>query len=413
MKPLWLPLLLVFGMNLGSAGMSAPRLFYLVKEPPALWEYKQDEQETVFLTAVPAEALKETHHLRVDVQGRAVFYDSRKSQFWVWDGNRSFWTTVGRSPFYLSDGAGYLWYENVEEILVDRTEDAPETAIQHFRVYQSEWEGPDSIVFYHQFPPCDCFTGACDETCPTGVIVHPHDTIRDTFLLNHLVLGQLESRVLASFQMNREPGEWKAVQLAGELEVVLDLAVDPTWIVSATRDSGCCGWANDSSDTTLLTAGERIQVLFDEHAMYGNSDYDVSIFTSRAAIAPGRRMVALEVAYFGNHPYSPKEVSAVAEGVEEPEKAFRLSHDGRHSSTELKRIQDICSKLPQVQVVVLKESSVERHDGIDNASLVGWTDPRHLLVYRGEQLFRYDTHLKSLHPIPLTLSDARHAFLRW
>src|SRR5207245_4570597 len=66
-------------------------------------------------------------------------------------------------------------------------------------------------------------------------------------------------------------------------------------LLEAIADSGCCGWANESSDQALLLKNGKTVILFDEFKQYQNQDYDISFFTSNAFLSPSGGLVAFTI----------------------------------------------------------------------------------------------------------------------
>ena len=165
-------------------------------------------------------------------------------------------------------------------------------------------------------------------------------------------------------------------------------------MVAAVPDGGCCGWENVSSDQTLLMQNGKFFVLFDEFKRYGNSNYDVSFFTSDARLAADNATLAYTV------------VSTTRSGSE-----IRLSSDGKENAEELARVNKVIAELPAV-VVVRPGSESQPETTIRSVSLVGWLSEREIIVAQGGRLVVFDIHSNKRRETTIRVRSAADAFLR-
>lgn len=172
--------------------------------------------------------------------------------------------------------------------------------------------------------------------------------------------------------------------------------------VEAAPDAGCCGWVNESSDTTVVRRNGKPVAIFDEFHRYGNQRYDVSLFSANAAISPDRTRVAHTLA-----------CSQDAVGSSTP---LRPSSSRPESETlspaEIARLSELIARHPLVEIVALDPPSAPTVR-IPGATLIGWLSDREVLVFRDAKLDVADARDgRLLRTLPIAAEKAGHVFLR-
>jgi hypothetical protein len=264
-----------------------------------------------------------------------------------------------------------------------------------FRIWQTDLAGlnPSSVASY-AFRPCKCETGACMDTCPEADSWFPEDGVEDFFIVGHWIRGQVGSKRQSSFLYRKAGGKWSALKSSRVFEDVLDATRDGSVIVHAVRDEACCGWENDSDDQTMLFAGGKNTVIFDEQKRYFNTNYDVSFYTSKTKQSPDGSLVAINIA------------STARPGVE-----FRLSSSGKNNPGELARIRQTCDTLPAVEVFRVAEPTKPLLT-LPRASFAGWLNDREILAVENGALFTFDISKNTRTDTGIKISKESGVFVR-
>jgi len=79
----------------------------------------------------------------------------------------------------------------------------------------------------------------------------PEEGVGSFFLLTLFVEEQTQAIYQSTSVYQESAGKWAATPLEPPLRQVLD-AANAGGILEAIPDTGCCGWANESDDQTLL-----------------------------------------------------------------------------------------------------------------------------------------------------------------
>jgi hypothetical protein len=292
-----------------------------------------------------------------------------------------------------ADGQRLFWFANHDRVVRngDRTDES--SVITTFHVWQTDLacrhtQEVDSFIF----PECKCSTGACEETCPHGSAWAPERGVGDFFFVTHFVPGQLQSQSLASFLYRESGGRWTSTRLPQPLEALADAAAHGSLVIETVPDSGCCGWENESDDSTVLWRDGKPNTLFDEWKSYKNRNYDVSFAATTALVSPVQNLVAITIT-----------------ATQPPGTDIRLSSDGKENPTELEGIRRALGELPAVEVV---SADGKRLAFLPRASLVGWLSEKEILIVEDHWLAAYDVvtgaHRKSMLQIP----EGTYAFVR-
>jgi hypothetical protein len=293
------------------------------------------------------------------------------------------------------DGKHLFWFANQSRQTGRQGEEGPISVSTTFGLWQTDLGGGNiEQLGSIRFPKCKCTTGACEETCPEGVFWAPDTGVDDFFLVTSFVVGQLQSQSLASFLYRRTQGQWSSQQLSAPLDDTADAAATGDILIEAVPDFACCGWENESDDTTLLERDGKTIVLFDENVRYHNADYDVNFSAEYARLSPNRNMVAMTIM-----------ASAT------PGSSIRLSADGKENPTELAAIQRALADLPAVEVVGAGDP-VSRVAFVPHALLIGWLNDNQILVIQDQLLATYDLPTGILKKSGVRVADSNHVFLR-
>ncbi len=331
-------------------------------------------------------------------------------QYWTWDGrtSRTFGSISGEHPaasgalaaadtsrqwFLGADGRSLVVAENAfaKTLEPDGNE---KSVVNRVRVLRADFSGQvRGPIAAFEFPPCDCATGSCSETCPEVFVWAPSGVVGDFFFLTHVVPGQIGATYGPSFLYRAEPSGWRTLAARGTGDSVIDAAAGGTWWIEINTDGGCCGWTNESSDQATLFSPDTSEVIFDEWSRLKNQDYDVSFYVANARLAPGSRRVAYTI-------------RTTATATEE----LRVSADGHADPAELASIRRSLAEVPVVEVRGLgAEPGVTLR--LAHADLVGWASERELLVVEADRLVAIDVVTKRERPTGITLRGAADAFL--
>jgi hypothetical protein len=234
----------------------------------------------------------------------------------------------------------------------------------------------------------------CEETCPQGEFWAPPGGVLGFFFVTQWIPGQLGSTYLATYVFRRQEEGWQAQQLPQTLERVLDADRAGTVVVHTVEDGACCGWDNESSDLTFVTSGDRTDVLFDEWARYGNSNYDVSFLTSNASLSADARFVAVTIV-----------------ATASTDQDIRLSSQGQEDPAELDRIRREIHELPAVEVMSVAGTG-EPVLRVPRATLIGWLSDTEILVLEDQGLVALDTTSGSRRPSSIQVQQSAHVLLR-
>jgi hypothetical protein len=242
-------------------------------------------------------------------------------------------------------------------------------------------------------PECSCPTGSCEESCPYGQVWVPENGIGNFFLLTMFIRGQTQAIYKSTSLYQESAGKWTAKLMDPPLQRVLD-AANPTAVLEAIPDTGCCGWANKSDDQTLLHLPGNTLTVFDERAVYKNPDYDVSFYSSNGKLSPGLNNVAFTLVA----------TSAV-------NKPIQLADEGQANPEESERIKKALQDLPAVEITS-NEDPPQRVAFLLHAELVGWISDKEILLMEQHVLVAYNVATGARRKSSIRVEDAAHVFLR-
>jgi len=371
---------------------------------------------------VPAEALQSPQSIEVNHLGQILFAPAVSlplsegdspplHKLWLWDGRTA--TTIGLGvkrevintgsnqavtesapAVYLSaDGTHLFWFANQSRRLQRENVDLSITTT--WQAWRTDTSGgnPQAMAAL-KLPDCRCETGACEESCPYGVVWIPEKGVGKFFLMTQFIAGQTETTYKATTRYSEDGGKWTADSLTEALQRVLDATSDGKTLVEAIPDTGCCGWVNESDDQTRVVSGGKVRTVFDERATYKNPDYDVSFFTSNARLSPEVGFVAMTIA-----------------ATAEANQPIQLADEGQANPEESKQIRAALTELPAVEVKSV-EDSPRRVSFVPHATLVGWISEKEILIVEDHVLVGYNVATGTRHKSSVHVEDAARVFLR-
>jgi hypothetical protein len=414
---------LIAGMLLVALPLLAQsKRLWVLREPGEMVEYDLTTFAVKARVKVPAHALKSPENLSVNQPGEILLVPSTTPAVteedaaaphtvWLWNGQAASTLDAGTEhkseqrgsnqvvtesapvATLSADGAHLYWFDNRERRL-DRDEIDLSRTID-WQAWRTDLSGKNrEDLASVKLPECACATGVCSETCPVGAFWAPDEGVDKFFLMTQYIAGQTEKTFKATTLYQEESGKWTAKPLPQALEQPLDASPAGDVIVHAIPDAACCGWSNQSNDQTLVLSNGKSQTIFDEFAIYKNSDYDVSFFTSNAKLSPDLKSVAMTI-------------SATAQA----NKPIQLAEEGQANPEESQEIRKALADLPAVGVKSV-EDSPKQVAFVAHAMLVGWLSDKELLIVENHVLVVYTVGSAVRRKSTVKVDDAARVFLR-
>jgi hypothetical protein len=394
---------------------------WVLRAPGEMVEYDSATFATRKTVKVPAEAVASPQNFAVNRLGQMLFASAvtlplaegdltGAQKVWLWDGHAA--TTLARDvtrttattgsnlaitesapvPYLSADGAHLYWFANAARRLQrDGVDLSTKTTWSSWRT-DLAGAGREDVASM-TLPECSCPTGGCEESCPYGEVWVPEDGVGKFFVVTQVVSGKDQAVYKASSLYQETGGKWTATPLDTPLRRVLD-AANAGAILEAVPDSGCCGWANQSDDQTVLHLRGKTLTVFDELGAYKNPDYDVSFYTENGKLSPGLGSVALTI------------VATLPAN-----KPIQLSEQGQANPEESQRIRKALLDLPAVEVKSV-EDAPRRIAFLPHATLVGWISEKEILIVEGHLLVAYNVVSGTRRKSSIRVEDAAHVFLR-
>jgi hypothetical protein len=330
---------------------------------------------------------------------------------WVWNGKTSTMIDLGLkrevgetgsnqavtelapAVFLSQDGGHLYWFANSARRLQREDFDLSiETTWQAWRTDLNGGTREDLASV--KLPDCRCPTGACEESCPVGVVWVPDGGVGNYFLLTQFVAGKTGGVYKASTLYKEDGGKWAATELAEPVRRILDAANGGDVIVEAIPDTGCCGWVNESDDQTVVRKDGKKLTMFDELSVYKNADYDVSFFTANAWLSPELDLVAMTIT-----------ATATAN------QTIQLAEQGQANPEESKEIRKNLAELPATEVKSVDESA-KRIAFLPHATTVGWISEKELLIIEDHVLVVYNVGTGARRKSSVKVEDAGRVWVK-
>jgi hypothetical protein len=222
----------------------------------------------------------------------------------------------------------------------------------------------------HTFPPCDCETAVCSETCPVALLDVPGNVIGGAFVFSHFTEGQT-SRTMGPSTLYRQGVKgWAASEIHQAFDECVLLPSGDGLLVGS--DGGCCGDVNGSSDRASWRGADTASTLYDEWTEFHNSAYQVTFAVARACIAPGGGRTALAIT----------STQPAAGPIE-------LSEDGQDDPKTLAAIRRSLAELPVVEVYATgRHPTLIRR--LTHVALAQWISADEILVADNGRLVAID-----------------------
>jgi hypothetical protein len=396
---------------------------WVLQEPGAMVEYDLANFAAEQTVKLPVEALRLPQSVAVNRLGQILFAPTvslplsesdvqSTGKVWFWNGHtaitidpgvkREVGTTGSNQEVtelapgvYLSADGGHLfWFANQSRRL--QREDVDLSVTTMWQAWQTDLSGGnrEDLVPTVKLADCRCTTGSCEETCPYGVVWAPAGGIGKFFLMTEFITGKTEAIYKASTRYQQESGKWMANTITDPLRRVLDADASGNVIVEAIPDTGCCGWANQSDDQTVVRNNGKKVIVFDEQATYKNPDYDVSFFTSNALLSPELDYVAMTIA-----------------ATAQANQPIQLAEQGQANPEESKQIRAALTELPAVEIKTLGEAP-KRVAFVPHATLVGWISGTDVLLVEDHVLVAYSVGKGTLRKSTVKVEDPARVFFR-
>lgn len=370
---------------------------------------------------IPPEAVSSPLRFSVNALGQMLFAlpaalplsDSNlaaERKVWIWDGHTGsiisrdlarITSTAGSNlsisetapvPFLSADGTHLYWFSNqARRLQRDGVDLSTKTTWLGWRTDLAGASRQD--IASMSLPECSCTTGGCEETCPYGEVWVPDEGVGKFVLLTLFVEGQTQAIYQSTSVYVENAGQWAATAHDPALRIVLD-AASPGAILEAIPDAGCCGWANESDDQTLLHLEGTTLTVFDELTTYKNPDYDVSFYTQNGKLSPDLKSVAMTI-----------------DATSKPNTPIQLAEQGQANPEESQRIRKALVDLPAVEVKSAADPP-RRLAFLPHATLVGWISDKEILIVEDHLLVAYNVAGGTRRKSNIHVEDAAHVFLR-
>ncbi len=409
-------------LTLASSTLAQSHRLWVLRSPGEMVEYDPASFATKQTVKVPTAALQSPQNLTTNRNGQILFVPSvslplsesdlqAEHKLWLWNGHAASTIDIGLkheaaatgsnqavnetapTAALSQDGEHLFWFANSAHRL--QREEVDLSTATTWQAWQTDLSGgAREEIASEKLPDCRCSTGSCEETCAYGVAWMPDEGVGKYFLVTQVVMGKDSPSYKSSSRYEQEAGKWVPTILGEPLRRVLDAASPGDVIVEAVPDTGCCGWANQSNDQTVVRLTGKKQIIFDEQATYKNSDYDVSFFTANARLSPDLANVAMTI-------------NATAK----VNQTIQLAEQGQANPEESKQIRKALADLPAVEVKTLDDAP-KRIAFVPHASLVGWINDKELLIIEDHLLVAYNVATGTRRKSTIHADDVARVFLR-
>jgi hypothetical protein len=409
---------------LGQATVAQTKHVWVLRSSGEMVEYDPATFAVKSTVKLPTEAGASPQNVIVNGLGQILFAApvslpvgeedvAAPHKAWIWNGKTSATIELGvkresstagsnqavvefaPAVFLSADGGHLYWLGNSARRL--QREDFDLSISTTWQVWRTDLNGgAREDLASVKLPDCRCPTGACEESCPVGNGWAPEVGIGNFFLMTQFVAGKTGAVYKAStlYRRDEEGGKWTGTALTDPVKRVLDASANGDVIVEAIPDTGCCGWANESNDQTVVRKDGKNLVVFDELAAFKNPDYDVSFFSSNAKLSPAADFVSMTIT-----------ATATAN------QTIQIAESGQANPEESKAIRRALADLPAVEVKGV-EDAPKRITFVPHATLVGWISEKELLIVEDRLLVVYDVKTGARKKSSVRVEDAGRVFLR-
>jgi hypothetical protein len=414
-------ILIAYVLTFSTLLAAQNKRLWVLRTPGQAVEYDTTTLAEKRKVEIPPEAVASPLRFSVNALGQMLFALpaalpladgslSAERKVWVWDGRSG--STISRElaritstagsnlsisetapvPFLSADGGHLYWFSNqARRLQRDGVDLSTKTTWLGWRTDLTGASRQELASI--SIPDCSCTTGGCEETCPYGQVWVPDEGVGKFFLLTLLVEGQTQAIYKSTSVYVEDAGQWTGTAYDPALRIVLD-AANPRVILEAIPDAGCCGWANESDDQTLLHLEGTTLPVFDELTAYKNPDYDVSFYTQNGKLSPDLRSVAMTIT-----------------ATSKPNTPIQLAEQGQANPDESQRIRKALVDLPAVEVKGEGEPP-RRLAFLPRATLVGWLSDKEILIVEDHLLVAYNVAGGTRRKSNIKVEDAAHVFLR-
>lgn len=405
--------------------MAQGKRLWVLRPPDEMIEYDSETFASKQTVKIPPEAIASPQQISVNRQGQMLFAPALSlpldegdlqagNRIWFWDGRQASSLdghakrSTGKAgsnlaideaaptPYLAADGLHLFWFSNEARRL---QRDGVDLSTKNTWVaWQTDLSGANrQELSSATMPDCSCPTGGCEETCPYAKVWAPEEGVGSFFFLTQFVAGKDQPIYKSTSLYQENIGKWNATPAGSPLRRVLD-AENPNMILEAVPDTGCCGWANQSDDQTLLRLAGKTVTVFGERAEYNNPDYDVSFYTQNGKLSPDLAAAAFTIV-----------------ATSEPNRPIQLSEQGQGDPQESERIRKALLELPAVEIKAVDLKSTDparRLELLPHATLVGWLTDKEILIVEEHSLVVYNVATKARRKTNIPVADAAHVFLR-
>ena len=214
---------------------------WVLRAPGEMVEYDPATFAVKQTVKVPADAVSSPQGVSVNNQGQILFVPAvtlplaeedaeAAHKAWLWDGraastidlgvkrdestagSNSAVTESAATVFLSADGAHLFWFANQARRLV--REDVDLSTTTTWQAWQTDLSGGGrQDLATAKLPDCRCPTGACEESCPYGVVWAPEEGVGKLFLMTQFVAGKTEPLYKASILYKEVFGIWTPTSL--------------------------------------------------------------------------------------------------------------------------------------------------------------------------------------------------------
>ncbi len=394
----------LFILFMSFAGNSRAGIFVLDRSTGTVTEFSPVDFNKIASHQIPAdlffskarsESGQRSNGLLVSASGRILYFmdvsapDNRtiERKLWYFSGSKEYRADVSidarcapsvdrcmasdvlSAPALDAKEDAFYWWVNR---VADYKDIGPGRVRTDFELYRAGFGADGRLAVARaagfSFGECECATGACEETCPSGEVEPEKAGITDFIDVEHIVHGQVDTTVEGHTYFSKKDGGWSRTEVNPGLKKPF---------LRTEYDGGCCGWVNEGSDRLILADGAKESVIYDEWGRFDNKDYDISFFPASAKLSPDLKKVAYTIT-----------TDPISLNQFRKDGTIRLSSDGKANPRELKRIGELIEVLPFVEIAPIDNMAATVT--IEKAEFAGWIGSSRILVLKDGKLAVYD-----------------------